>query len=153
MSEPRLDVVLVSSSGGHLSHLLRLRPWWSRHARRWVTFDTPDAREALAGEHVTWAYHPTNRHLPNLARNLVQALRLVREPADVVISAGAGVALPWLAVGAAMGAATVFVEVSDRVARPSLTGRLVAPFVDVLALQVDAQRDAYGRGVVLGPLR
>ena len=37
--------------------------------REWVTFDKPDARVLLAGERVTYAYSPTNRHLGNLIRN------------------------------------------------------------------------------------
>ena len=45
------------------------------------------------------------------------------------------------------------VEVVDRQERPSLTGRLVAPWVDVLGLQTETQRRAFGgRGDVWGPL-
>jgi UDP-N-acetylglucosamine:LPS N-acetylglucosamine transferase len=150
----RLRLVLVASSGGHLAHLLWLRPWWELHERRWVTFRTPDAVEALAGEEVTWAHHPTNRHLGNLARNAIQAARSLAEaPADCVVSAGAGVALPWLAVARATGTATVHLEVYDRVDAPSLTTRWAARIVDRLVLQWPQQRAALGRGVVLGPIR
>jgi UDP-N-acetylglucosamine:LPS N-acetylglucosamine transferase len=150
----RLRLVLVASSGGHLAHLLWLRPWWELHERRWVTFRTPDAEEALVGEAVTWAWHPTNRHLGNLARNTAQAAReLVRAPPDCVVSVGAGVALPWLLLARAMGVATVHLEVYDRVDAPSLTTRCVAGWVDSLVLQWPQQRAALGRGVVLGPIR
>lgn len=155
MTGPPLRLLLVASSGGHLAHLLWLRSWWRHHTRTWVTFDTPDAAAALRAEDVVWAHHPTNRHAGNLVRNAVLAARTVRRVRpDVVVSTGAGVAVPFLAAGAAWGARTVFLEVYDRVDRPTATGRLVAPWVDALALQWPSQQAAYGgRGTVLGPIR
>src|SRR2546422_6624607 len=61
----RLSVMLVSSSGGHLLQLYRLRPWWAKHDRAWVTFKMPDSLSLLAGENVSWAHHPTTRNIPN----------------------------------------------------------------------------------------
>ena len=58
--------LLVASSGGHLHQLWELRDGWPREARTWVTFDTPDVPEVLAGERVVYARHPTNRNIPNL---------------------------------------------------------------------------------------
>jgi len=151
---PPLRLLLVASAGGHLAHLAWLRPWWRRHARTWVTFDLPDARARLAGEDVVWAYHPTNRHLGNLARNTALALRTLRRVRpDVVVSTGAGVALPFLALAPTVGARTVFLEVYDRVDGLSTTGRLVAPWVDRLLLQHEGQRPPSGRGTWVGPIR
>jgi len=146
--------MLVASSGGHLAHLLWMRPWWQHHERLWVSFDTLDATERLREESVVWAHHPTNRHPLNLARNAALAWRTVgRWRPDLVVSTGAGVALPFLAAGRARGAGTVFIEVYDRIARPSLTGRLVSPWVDEVVLQWDRQHEHYPHGTVLGPLR
>ena len=39
-------ILFVCSSGGHLSYLTRLRPWWEQRERLWVTFDKPDTRVA-----------------------------------------------------------------------------------------------------------
>lgn len=149
-----MKVGLVASSGGHLTQLCALRPWVARHERAWVTFDTPHARDRLAGERVTFAHQPTNRHLGNLARNLRLAWRWIdRERPDLVVSTGAGVGVPFLWAARAWGIKTVFVEVYDRVDARSLTGRLVAPVVDLVVLQRDAQRRLYPNGVVLGAAR
>ena len=40
---------LVGSSGGHLTHLYMLKPFWQKKDRFWVTFDTEDARSLLDG--------------------------------------------------------------------------------------------------------
>jgi UDP-N-acetylglucosamine:LPS N-acetylglucosamine transferase len=146
-------MMLVSSAGGHLEQLLRLRPTWDGWDRVWVTLDKPDARARLVGERVVWAHGPTNRSLGNLLRNGALAARVLRaERPDVVLSNGAGVAPPFFWVAAAMGIPTVFLEVVDRIERPSLAGRLVRPVASAIVLTKTSQRAFYPDGVVLGPL-
>lgn len=144
-------VLLVCSSGGHLAQLHRLDAWWRRHPRTWVTFDTADARSLLEGERVVWAHHPTTRNVPNLLRNLRLAWRLLqRERPRVVVSDGAGVAVPFFLVARALGIPTVYLEVYDRVDSRTLTGRLCQPFSDLFLLQWEQQRAVYGAGTVVG---
>ena len=109
-------VVLVWSTGGHLTQLVRLRSWWEGHERTWVTFDKADARSTLQGETVVPAYHPTTRNLPNAARNLRLATGLLpRLRPSLVVSTGAGLAVPFFVVARALGIPSVFLEVYDRV--------------------------------------
>ena len=42
MAEKKLKVCLVGSSGGHLTHLYMLKPFWQDKDRFWVTFDKED---------------------------------------------------------------------------------------------------------------
>ena len=148
-----MKLLLVCSSGGHLLLLHQLRPWWEKHERSWVTFDKTDARSLLAGERIAWAHHPTQRNIPNLLRNLGLAWRVLRrERPDVVVSTGAGVALPFFVLGRLLRARTVFVEAYERVDRPSLTGRLVYPMSNLMALQWEEQRRFYPRGELVGAL-
>lgn len=146
-------VLLVGSSGGHLAQLLALRSWWGDRDRVWVTFPTPDAKSQLPGERVTWAYHPTTRNLLNLLRNLGLAFRLLRkEKPSVVISTGAGVAVPFFVLGWLRGIPTVYLEVYDRIDSPTLTGRLCRPFTRLFLVQWEEQRKFYPGSVVVGPL-
>ena len=39
-----MKVCLVGSSGGHLTHLYMLKPFWKDKERFWVTFDKEDAK-------------------------------------------------------------------------------------------------------------
>ena len=43
-----MKVCLVGSSGGHLTHLYMLKPFWQDQDRFWVTFPKPDAQSLLA---------------------------------------------------------------------------------------------------------
>lgn len=42
--EKKIKVCLVGSSGGHLTHLYMLKPFWKDKDHFWVTFDKEDAR-------------------------------------------------------------------------------------------------------------
>jgi UDP-N-acetylglucosamine:LPS N-acetylglucosamine transferase len=146
-------VLFVSSSGGHLSQLLQLRPWWVHHDRQWVTFDLPDARSKLAGETLIPAHHPTTRNLINLVRNTPLAHRVLRRfRPDVVISNGAGVAVPFFGIAKAMGIPTVYLEVYDRIDSKTLTGRLCAPLSSLFLVQWPEQRQLYEGSALVGPL-
>ena len=143
---------IVCSSGGHLAQLHCLDAWWAKHERFWVTFDKPDAVSLLKGERVYWGHHPTNRNLKNLVKNSLLAVRvLVRERPDVIVSNGAGIAVPFFWLGKCVfGCKTVYVEVYDRIDSPTLTARLVRPVLDRMVVQWDDQKAFYPEGINLG---
>lgn len=144
-------ILMVCSSGGHLSQLLELRPWWESRTRTWVSFDKPDVVSRLAGERVIWGHHPTTRNIPNLLRNLVLSVRtVVSERPDVIVSDGAGLAVPFFWVGRLFGARTVFLEVYDRIDSATMTGKLVEPVTDLMLVQWPEQARLYRDAVVAG---
>jgi beta-1,4-N-acetylglucosaminyltransferase len=128
-----MKILLVCSSGGHFKALQQLRPFWQDHDRVWVTFKTATTEAALTGETVHWAYSPTNRNLPNLFRNLVLAFQVFKgDRPDVILSTGAGVAVPFLILGKLWGSQTVFIESVTRVTHLSLSAKLAFPFLSAL---------------------
>jgi UDP-N-acetylglucosamine:LPS N-acetylglucosamine transferase len=145
-----MRLLLVCSSGGHFKGLLQLRRFWSQHQRSWVTFDTATTRAALEGETVSWAYSPTNRHLPNLLRNALLSWRELRHHRpDVILSTGAGVAVPFLIVGKLLGCRTVFVESITRIESLSLSARLALPFLDRLFVHWPQVQARYPRAELI----
>lgn len=146
-----MKVCLVGSSGGHLTHLYMLKPFWKEKERFWVTFDKEDARSILEGENVYHCYYPTNRNLKNLVRNTVIAWKVLRrEQPDLIISSGAAVAVPFFYLGKLMGKKLIYIEVYDRIDKATLTGRLVYPIVDCFIVQWEEQKKVYKKAVNLG---
>jgi Oligosaccharide biosynthesis protein Alg14 like len=146
-------VLLVSSQGGHLSQMLALRDWWHPRDRTWVCPETPDVVDRLAGERVITSYSPTTRNVPNLLRNVALAVRVLRkERPSLVVSAGAGVAVPFFVAAWLLRIPTVFIEVYDRVDTPTLTGRLCGPFTTRRIVQWPSQLEFYPDARLVGPL-
>lgn len=151
--QDQTKVLFVSSAGGHLSQLLQLRPWWEAHNRRWVTFDLPDAQSKLEGETLIPAHYPTTRNLLNAAKNLRLANTVLNDwRPDVVISNGAGVAVPFFLLAKSKGIPTVYLEVYDRIDSKTLTGNLVKPFTTRFCVQWPEQQRLNPGSVLVGPL-
>lgn len=145
--------MLVGSSGGHLAQLLALEPWYRDRARSWVTFDTPDARSLLDGEDVVWAHHPTTRNVRNLIRNFGLALsQLRRRDVAAVVTTGAGVALPFVAIARLRRIPTIYIEVYDRIDSATLSARLCRPFLSAMLVQWEEQLRMYPKATVVGNL-
>ena len=131
-----IKVCLVGSSGGHLTHLYMLKPFWKDKNRFWVTFDKEDARSLLEGEKVYPCYFPTNRSIKALIKNTKIAWDVLhKEKPDLIISCGAAVAVPFFYIGKMMGAKLVYIEVFDRIDKPTMTGKMVYPIVDKFVVQ------------------
>ncbi|MGO5070054.1 PssD/Cps14F family polysaccharide biosynthesis glycosyltransferase [Roseburia faecis] len=148
-----MKLCLVGSSGGHLTHLYMLKPFWTTKERFWVTFDKEDARSLLKDEKVYPCYFPTNRNIKNLIRNTFLAIKILRkEKPDVIISSGAAVAVPFFYLGKLFGAKTVYIEVFDRIDKPTLTGRLVYPVTDRFIVQWEEMKKVYPKAINLGSI-
>lgn len=148
-----IKVCLVGSSGGHLTHLYMLKPFWENKKRFWVTFDKEDARSLLNGEKVYPCYYPTNRNIKNLIRNTVVAWKVLhKEKPDLIISSGAAVSVPFFYLGKLFGSKLIYIEVFDRIDKLTLSGRLVYPIVDKFIVQWEEQKEVYKKVINLGSI-
>nr|WP_206151213.1 PssD/Cps14F family polysaccharide biosynthesis glycosyltransferase [Streptococcus alactolyticus] len=130
-----------------------LKPFWSQEDRFWVTFDKEDARSILKEEKMYPCYFPTNRNLKNLIKNTFLAIRILRkERPDVIISSGAAVAVPFFYIGKLFGAKTVYIEVFDRIDKPTVTGKLVYPVTDKFIVQWAEMKKVYPKAINLGSI-
>ena len=130
-----MKVCLVGSSGGHLTHLYMLKPFWKDKERFWVTFDKEDARSLLEDENTIIAWNVLHKERP-----------------DLIISSGAAVAVPFFYLGKIMGAKLIYIEVFDRIDKPTMTGKMVYPIVDKFIVQWDEQKKVYPKAVNLGSI-
>ena len=148
-----MKVCFVGSSGGHLTHLYMLKPFWQDKERFWVTFDKEDARTLLKNEKVYPCYYPTNRSLKALFFNTKLAIEVIRkERPDLIISTGAAVAVPFFYLGKLFGAKLIYCEVFDRIDKPTITGKLVYPIVDRFIVEWEEMKKVYPRAINLGSI-
>jgi anti-anti-sigma factor len=147
-------IMLVCSSGGHFKAMQGFQAFWGVFRQvSWVTFRTRSTEAALVDQlgQVHWAHSPTNRNIPNLLRNLWLSFKVIQqERPEVVISTGAGVAVPFLLVAKHVyGSQVVFVESKTRLRELSLSARLLRMFfaMDKLVVQSEGLANRYPEAV------
>ena len=130
-----------------------LKPFWKDKNRFWVTFDKEDARSLLKDEKMYPCYFPTNRNIKNLIRNTFLAIRVLKkEKPDLIISSGAAVAVPFFYLGKMVGAKLIYIEVFDRIDKPTMTGKMVYPIVDKFIVQWEEMKKVYPKAVNFGSI-
>jgi UDP-N-acetylglucosamine:LPS N-acetylglucosamine transferase len=128
--------LLVCSPGGHLIQMLSLEPAWNGFDTTWVTLPGTDVDYLLAEEDVVRGFGPTNRSLTNFFRNLRVAARVIRSKRpDVILSTGAGLAVPFFLVARLYRCRCVYVESLTRIESLSLSGRMVYPLANAFFTQ------------------
>lgn len=149
----KIKVCLVGSSGGHLTHLYMLKPFWQNKDRFWVTFDKEDARSLLQGEKMYPCYYPSNRSIKALIINTWRALKILpKEKPDLIISSGAAPAIPFFWIGKIMGAKTIYIEVFDRIDASTIAGKLCYPVTDKFIVEWEEMKQVYPKAINLGSI-
>ncbi len=132
----QFKIGLVTSRGGHLYQLYRLKKWWKNHDRFWITFRGEDVDSLLTDERIHYAYSPESRNVVNAIKNAFLSIRILRkERPDILISCGAGIAPPVFFVAKLFGTRLIYIEPYDFIEYPSLSGRLVRILVDKYLVQ------------------
>lgn len=158
-----LKICLAASGGGHVRQLLDLQPVWSKGDYFFITEDTALGR-SLGGDHPTyfvphfaWGQAKQGAPLKMLAgawRSFFACGKaLLRERPDVVISTGAGAVIFAVIWARLTGARVIVVESFARFDKPSLFGRMAAPFAHDMVIQSTNLRDRYPHAQVFDPLR
>ena len=149
----KIKVGLGGSSGGHLTHLYMLKEFWEDKDRFWVTFDKEDARSLLKGERFYPAYYPSNRSIKALIINTYRAIKiLIKERPDLIVSSGAAPAIPFFWLGKLFGAKTIYIEVFDRIDKPTISGKICYPVADKFIVEWEEMKEVYPKAVNFGSI-
>lgn len=120
-----MKVLIVSSVGGHLTEVMRLAPVLAGHEVTLVVNDESAAIPDYPFARVYSVVH-AERDL-RVAQNFVEAAAILeREEPDVLLSAGAGPAVPFAVMARLFSRCrVVYLESAAAVTSPTLTGRLM----------------------------
>lgn len=146
----RLKICVVSSIGGHLDEVMQLLPIIQGHEYFFVVNAKGSLPKVIEDKTVRIVHSERDW---KLIINFWEAARilLARRP-DVIISCGAGPAVPFAVVAKMIGMKIVFIETFCAVDKPTLTGRLLYPFADLFIYQWETLAPAYPKGVYGGPI-
>lgn len=143
-----MKICIACSSGGHLTEVLQLRSIFQKKKHFFVTFRRIDSEELAKNEKVFFIADP-KRNPFALFTNFFQSLRIfLREKPDVVISSGAGVAVPICYIAKLFGKKVIFFESFCRLGGKSFSGRLVYPIADLFFVQWPEMQKYYPKAKV-----
>lgn len=136
-SKVQMRVALVSSVGGHLTELLQLVRWLGEPDRFWVINDyspvLPDGERAFRIAHGERDWR--------VAWNVLEVAAIFsRETPDIMISAGAGLAVSAAIVARVAGIPVIYVEPSSAVTQLTMTGGLMRYLANRNYVQWDSLR-------------
>jgi UDP-N-acetylglucosamine:LPS N-acetylglucosamine transferase len=131
----RKKILAVSSSGGHWTELLRLRPAFDGHEVVFVT-TRAESRSEVPGHRVRIVPDANAQSRLRMAALLLRTLLIVlRERPDIVISTGAAPGYFAIRFGHYLGARTLWLESIANAEELSLSTRLVRRYADLMLTQ------------------
>ena len=77
---------------------------------------------------------------------------LRKERPDLIISSGAAVAVPFFYLGKLLGAKLIYIEVFDRIDKPTMTGKMVYPVTDQFVVEWEEMKKVYPKAINLGSI-
>jgi len=141
---------IVSSCGGHLTEVRLLQPAFRDADVFYVLNSRVELPQDMQGR--TFFVRHSERDWIFL-RNLFEAWQILRrEKPDIILSTGAGPAVPFALVGRLLGIPNIFVETFTRVTKPSLTGRIMYRLANRFFYQWRDLAKFFPKGTYAGPL-
>lgn len=146
-----MKVCIVSSCGGHLTEVRRLQPAYEEFDHFYVLNDEALLPDEMKGKTLFIAHSERDWRF---FQNLWEAFRiLARERPNVILSTGAGPAVPFAIVGRLFfDVRIVFVETVTRVRSPSLTGRIMYRLAHDFFYQWESLRPYFPQARFGGPI-
>jgi len=145
-------ICIISSAGGHLAEAIKACSAIKHYPKFYVTFFVPHIPDSLSGEEHYFIEDPHLSPLKYLV-NFFQSLKLyVRKRPKVIITTGAGIAVPMCLIGKFFGSKIVFIESGARVIYPSRTAKVLYRIADLSIVQWRPLSNYLPKAIYGGPL-
>lgn len=146
-----MKICIVSSCGGHLTEVRCLRPAYEAYEHFYVLNDKAILPAEMKGK--TYFIGHSERDLLFFL-NLWEAFQILRkEKPDIVLSTGAGPAVPFAIVGRYIfRKRIIFIETITRIKKPSLSGKLMYKLAHDFFYQWESLRPFFPKAKYCGPL-
>lgn len=146
----RKKICIVSSCGGHLAEVRLLKTLYEPYEHFYVLNDRIILPKDMEGK--TYFVHLFERDF-NFFVNLWEAWWILRkERPDLILSAGAGILVPFALCAKVLGVSIVYVETLTRISHPSLTAKIMYRLADRFFYQWESLGKFFPKGECCGPI-
>jgi len=150
-----MKICLIGSSGGHLTQLLEMDNVYKNFESFFVTFPFNSDNSSFKKKQSEKFYYVINPHRSFIffLYCFYQSLKIyVFEKPEVILTTGAGVALPMVLISKFFGKKIIFIESFSRAESPSFFGKLVYPIANLTVVQWKSLLRYYPKGIYGGPI-
>jgi len=144
-----MKICIVSSAGGHLVQCLKLLPILKDHEVFVITFEKTPLKTLLKRLKTYLIENPKRDPIKYIIFTPKFLNILKKENPDIVITTGAGVAVPvCLFAKFFFNSKIIFIESFSRIYKPSSTGKMLYNFADLFLVQWPKLRKRYGKKAI-----
>lgn len=152
-------VMFISSTGGHLSEILQLKPMFKDYDFHLITEKdkmTENMKQEY-GDKISFLVYGTRSHLFRyifqfLYNCILTVIYYFKYRPDYIVSTGAHTAGPMCLLGKIFGSKIIFIETFANRTSKTMTGKLVYYFADLFIIQWEEMKELYPKAVVGGPI-
>ena len=150
-------VLFISSTGGHLSEMMQLKPMFEKYNYHIITEYT-DSTKNLCKTHkgkVDYLVYGTKDHLFSyifkFSFNILKSFYLYfKIRPKYIVSTGTHTAVPMCYIGKLFGSKIIFIETFAYSKTKTLSGKLVYPIANLFIVQWESMLKLYPKAVVGG---
>lgn len=147
----RNKLVGISSGGGHLKELKDAIPSYYKDVH-YITFKNGHTSNSLKENKHSFIMDPHNSKIKYLINSLQSLFLFIKIRPKVIISTGAGIAIPFMIIGHILGSKIIFIETGARIYTPSKTGEFIYKYADLFIVQYEPLRNNFPNSI-LGSLQ
>ena len=150
-------VIFISSTGGHFSELMMLKPIFDKYDYHLITEKTQStiSLKEVYKEKMHYLVFGTRHHkikyFFKVTYNTIKSLGLfIKIRPHAVVTTGTHTAMPMCIIAKLLGAKVIFIETFANVYTPTGSGKFIYKFADRFIVQWEEMLDVYPNAKYLG---
>lgn len=150
-------VLFISSTGGHFSELMKLKPLFKKYDT-YIATEKTKATKYLKNEYnnkMFYLLYGTKDHLliypfKLIANCFISLYYFLKIRPDVIVTTGAHTAGPICCIGKIFRKKIVYIETMANISSKTITGSLIYKFADLFIVQWESMLKLYPKAVYKG---
>ena len=131
----RKTICVITSAGGHLTEAMKATAELKYYPTFYVTFKLPHIHDSLRRGECYFIEDPHTNCFKYLKNSFQCLIVYLKKRPKVIITTGAGIAIPMCIIGKLFGSQIIFIEISARIRQPSRTAKILYPIADLFIVQ------------------
>lgn len=153
------NILFISSTGGHLTELLKLKALFKKYNYNIITEKTKSTYglKKTYGKKIKYLKYGTKSHFWSyiliFPYNCIKSIYLfLKINPDVIITTGAHTSVPMCYIGKFFKRKIIYIETFANMTTKTMSGKLVYPIADLFIVQWESMLNLYPKAIYKGGL-